>query len=69
MPRFMATKFREQFQSIADGEVEHLDIKKLTGRDGFRLRIGKYRAIFEWLSGDLVVHVLNVGPRGEIYKK
>ena len=69
VPIAMATKFRQQFRSIADGNVEHLDIKKLTGREGFRLRIGKYRAIFEIFDGDLVVHVLNVGTRGDIYKK
>ena len=69
MPKPMAMKFRVGFESIVSGDVNHLDIKALSGRDGFRLRIGQYRGIFEILNSELVVSVLNVGPRGDIYKK
>ena len=43
------------------------NLTKLQGRNGFRLRIGDWRVIYE-LDGDrLVMVVLAVGPRGGIY--
>lgn len=42
------------------------DVKKLQGRDGYRLRIGDYRALFE--RTDDQITVIEVGPRGDIYK-
>ena len=45
-----------------------LNIKKLEGREGFRLRIGGYRAIYRRLNDTMVIDVINVGSRGDIYK-
>ena len=42
----------------ADPTSQANNVKKLQGRDGYRLRVGDYRVIFE---------VLDVGPRGGIY--
>lgn len=40
----------------------------LVGRAGQRrLRVGNYRVIYEVDNGRLVVHVVEVGHRGEIY--
>lgn len=41
-------------------------IKKLQGRDGYRLRVGDWRVIFT--ADGVVLRVLRIGPRGEIYK-
>ncbi len=38
---------------------------KLQGRDGYKLRVGGVRVIFE-LSAD-TMNILNIGHRGEIY--
>ncbi|AXF56549.1 type II toxin-antitoxin system RelE family toxin [Salicibibacter kimchii] len=35
----------------------------------FRKRVGDFRIIFEVDQGDLIVLVLKVGSRGDIYKK
>lgn len=40
------------------------DVKKLKGRDGYRLRHGNWRAIFE-IKGDLLV--LTVAHRSNVY--
>lgn len=46
----------------------NLDIKKLSDRDGYRLRVGDYRVIYEIdkLRDELVV--VSVGHRREVYK-
>jgi len=43
--------------------------KSLTGRDDRSLRIGDYRVIYDVESDQLIVLVLNVGHRKEVYKK
>ena len=42
--------------------------KKLSGRDGYRIRIGDLRIIYTFHRGELVVLVLDVGHRREIYR-
>ena len=42
--------------------------KKLTGRPGFRIRIGDYRVIYEIENEALKIFVVKVGNRKDIYK-
>jgi mRNA interferase RelE/StbE len=42
--------------------------KKLTGRDAWRIRIGDYRVIYEISDANLVVLIVDVGHRKEIYR-
>lgn len=42
--------------------------KKLKGRDGYRIRIGTYRVIYDIFDNTLVVDVVNIGSRGDIYE-
>jgi mRNA interferase RelE/StbE len=45
------------------------NVKKLTGyEDRYRLRVGDYRVIYEVQDGQLVILVLGVGHRREIYR-
>ena len=41
---------------------------KLTGRDGWRLRVGDYRILYEIHDRALVVLVIDIGHRREIYR-
>jgi len=41
-------------------------IKRLQGRQGHRLRVGNWRVIFD--ENDIVVAVVEIGPRGTIYE-
>lgn len=63
----IAEQFRTAFQEIADNRG-NWDVKKLTGREGYRLRIGGYRGIYKIEGEQVMVLVLDVGPRGGIYK-
>jgi mRNA interferase RelE/StbE len=49
----------------ADPASQANNIKRLQGRDGYRLRVGDYRVLFN-LDGD-VMDILDIGPRGGIY--
>lgn len=42
------------------------DIKSLVGRDGYRLRVGDYRVLFDIIENEIAVH--EIGLRGQIYK-
>lgn len=49
---------------------EMLDVVPMVGRENEkRLRVGKYRIIFEVFDGQLLVYVMEIGSRGDIYKK
>ena len=42
------------------------DVKTLQGKDGYRLRIGDYRVIFNNI--DNIIFIRMIGNRGQIYK-
>jgi mRNA interferase RelE/StbE len=42
--------------------------KKLKGRDAWRIRIGDYRVIYEINDGHLIVTVITIGHRREVYE-
>jgi mRNA interferase RelE/StbE len=46
-----------------------LDTAILKGRIGWRLRVGKYRVIYTRQDDTLVIEVVNVRSRGDIYKR
>lgn len=46
---------------------ESCDIKKLTGMPGHRFRVGDYRVIFDIEKDKLIIFVLEVGHRKNIY--
>ncbi|GAA3724136.1 hypothetical protein GCM10023082_22790 [Streptomyces tremellae] len=48
---------------------EDADIKKLTGHSGlYRLRVGPYRVAYQIDDGELVVLVVKVGDRRDVYR-
>jgi mRNA interferase RelE/StbE len=51
----------------ADPYASHNNGTKLQGRDGYRLRVGDWRVIYELHDDRLELWALEVGPRGGIY--
>ena len=47
-------------------ELPEGDIKSLVGRDGYRLRVGDYRVLFDIIENEIAVHEIEF--RGQIYK-
>ena len=56
--------------SHLDNLFEHQSVRHLTGElRGFcRLRVGKYRIIFAVLEESHTIAVVNIAPRGDVYK-
>jgi len=45
------------------------DIKRLVGMEGYRFRVGDYRIIFDMERDKLLILILQIGHRKNIYKK
>lgn len=43
-------------------------VKKLAGREAWRIRVADYRVIYEIVDADLTILVVDVGHRREIYR-
>ena len=69
MPRRDANRFLAAFEKIAKKETKGLNIKQFGQlKNGYRLRIGNYRALYSIYESDLVIEVVKLGVRGDIYK-
>jgi mRNA interferase RelE/StbE len=42
--------------------------RKLTGREGWRIRVGNFRVIYEIDDGQQLVTVLHLGNRRDVYR-
>ncbi|PIH02728.1 type II toxin-antitoxin system RelE family toxin [Fusobacterium vincentii] len=74
MYKLEGTKFFRVFEEISKDitKINLYDIKDYHTseiRDFFILRIGKYRAIFKIDKNIITILVLDIGSRGDIYKK
>ena len=50
-------------------ELPEGDVKKLKGmNEVYRLRIGDFRVIFEKNDKELIIIVIDIGNRGQVYK-
>lgn len=43
------------------------DVKRLQGRDGYRLRVGDFRILFDYRAFE-VLYIEKIDNRGQIYK-
>jgi len=71
LPREVALKFVAAFQNLAEEDDPRRTVKRLRGPGNppfFSLRIGQYRAIMSILDDVMVIHVIEVGQRGSVYR-
>jgi mRNA interferase RelE/StbE len=69
MPRSTAQLIREKIEQVAvDPFASISNAKKLQGRPGYRLRVGDWRVIYEINQDRVIIIVLKIAPRGEVYK-
>ena len=53
--------------SALENNPRPVGCKKLKGRNGYRIRVGNYRVIYEIFDTELIVDVIAVGHRKDIY--
>lgn len=78
---FLSKKAQKQLDSLSDNIAEPiidaigklakdprpLGYKKLKGRDGYRIRTGNYRIVYDIFDTELVVDIIALGHRKDIY--
>jgi mRNA interferase RelE/StbE len=69
IPRETARLIREKVELVARDPFSSIpNSKKLQGRSGYCLRVGDWRIIYEINKDKVVIIVLKVATRGEVYK-
>jgi mRNA interferase RelE/StbE len=69
MPRTMARLIMEKVEALsADPMAPNNNIKKLTNHPGYRLRIGDWRVVYTIHEQALLIAVVRIAPRGDVYK-
>jgi len=66
MPANTARLIRSKIaQYAAEPLSQSRNLVKLQGREGYRLRVGNWRVIFD--EDGTVLQILEIGPRGGVY--
>jgi len=69
MPRDVSQKIDAALDIIATDPAGYQgDWKRLQGTPFWRLRVGAWRVICEIAKKELIVYVLKIGSRGDVYK-
>ena len=69
MPSGIAKKIQAAILIIAKNPTTYQgDWKRLEGTDFWRLRVGGWRAVCDVQNGELVILVLKIASRGDVYK-
>lgn len=68
--RDIAPKILKSLRTIAQNPFDNaLDIKKLQGESHkYRLRIGKYRLLYEIIDEQILIYAYKAQSRGDVYK-
>lgn len=66
IPEPYYSNLKKAIYSLADDPRPN-GYKKLKGRDGYRIRVADYRIIYEIFDHELIVEVIDLGNRKDIY--
>ncbi len=70
LPNQVKSKIVNKLHELqANPDYQNLDIDKLKGESGYRLRVGQYRVIYTRHKDQLIIEVVKIRPRGDIYKR
>ncbi len=69
--RKLPTAARKQVSEVIDTlalQPRPHGVKKMAGVDAWRIRVGDYRVIYSIVDGQLVVEIIKIGNRREVYR-
>lgn len=67
-PASVAGRVMSAIEELARDPYEMAGVKKLTAREGYRLRVGDWRILYTVHNDILTIHILDVGNRKEVYQ-
>jgi len=67
LPKDVYIKIKQAILKLSEDSRPY-GCKKLRGREGWRMRVGNYRVIYEINDKDKSIIILHVGHRKDIYK-
>lgn len=69
IPADTTASIRQKIEQIAENPfLSHPNVTKLQTREGFRLRVGDWRIIYEIQQEKILIIVLKIGLRKEVYR-
>jgi mRNA interferase RelE/StbE len=68
MPTNIRILILSKIEELAVDPFSANNVKKLEGRDGYRLRVGNWRVIYEVNGNTIVLYVVAIGARGGVYQ-
>lgn len=67
-PPDVAGRIRSKLDELARDPFATPNVKKLTSHPGYRLRVGDWRVIYLIQQEEVVIQVVEIGQRKEIYR-
>ncbi|MFN4005549.1 MAG: type II toxin-antitoxin system RelE family toxin [Hylemonella sp.] len=69
MPRDMQQLILRKIEAVAARPyAQHNNVKRLQGRPEYRLRVHDWRVIYRVLDDRVVLLVIKIGTRGQVYE-
>ncbi|MEJ7668419.1 MAG: type II toxin-antitoxin system RelE/ParE family toxin [Casimicrobiaceae bacterium] len=68
MRRDQAGRIRRKLDEMARDPLHAANVKKLSEHPGFRLRVVDWRIVYLLDNDRVVIQVIRIAPRGEVYK-
>ena len=66
LPRDAYSRVRDAIQALSENPRPRAGLK-LTGRDGWRIRVGTYRVIYDINDSERTMTILHIGHRRDVY--
>jgi len=66
-PRHDVERILKSIEGLSKNPLPQ-NARSLTGRDAFRLRVGRYRVIYTIDNEEVVILIIKIGHRGGVYR-
>jgi mRNA interferase RelE/StbE len=67
LPQAEIKRILKAISDLSDNPYPH-GIKKLMGSEFFRIRVGNYRIVYSVIDSELLIYILKIGHRKDVYR-